>query len=78
MLMWTTSYWISYKATINIIFSFTNKHSPYQRFVKYFVTLALFIFHLMLVHISIFIVFFFFFFFLLGFSKICVKFGIRK
>ena len=62
MLMWTTSYWFSYRATINIIFSFTNKHSPYQRFVKYFVTLALFIFHLMLVHISIFLVVFFFFF----------------
>ena len=60
MLMWTTSYWFSYRATINIIFSFTNKHSPYQRFVKYFVTLALFIFHLMLVHISIFLVVFFF------------------
>ena len=61
MLMWTTSYWFSYRATINIIFSFTNKHSPYQWFVKYFVTLALFIFHLMLVHISIFLVVFFFY-----------------
>ena len=70
MLMWTTSYWFSYRATINIIFSFTNKHSPYQRFVKYFVTLALFIFQSYVsTYFHIPCGFFFFFFFLTWISK---------
>ena len=30
MLMWSTSYWFSSKSIINIIFSFTNNHSPHQ------------------------------------------------
>ena len=35
-LMYPTSYWFSSKLTINIIFSFTNNHSPHQQFVKFF------------------------------------------
>ena len=45
-LMYPTYYWFSSKLTINITFSFTNNHSPHQRFViffvKLFVSLALF------------------------------------
>ena len=36
MLMWPTSYWFSSRPIINITFSFTNNHSPYQQFVNFF------------------------------------------
>ena len=35
--MWPTSYWFISRPIINIIFSFTINHSPYQQFVKFFV-----------------------------------------
>ena len=47
--MWPTFYWFSFRPTINITFSFINNHSPHQQFiknfVKYFVSLELFIFY---------------------------------
>ena len=33
----STSYWFLSKLIINITFSFTNNHSPHQKFVKNFV-----------------------------------------
>ena len=35
--MQQASYWFSSRPTINITFSFTNNHSPYQQFVKFYV-----------------------------------------
>ena len=37
LLMWPAYYWFSFKSIINIIFSFTNNHSPHKQFVKFFV-----------------------------------------
>ena len=42
--MCQTSYWFSFRSTINITFSFTNNHSTHQFinfFIKKFVSLAL-------------------------------------
>ena len=37
LLMYPTSNWFSSRPTINITFSFTSNHSPYQQFIKFFV-----------------------------------------
>ena len=37
MLMWPTSYWFSFRPTINITFSFSNNYLAHQQFVNSFV-----------------------------------------
>ena len=47
LMLWLTSYWFSYRLTVNITYLSANNHSPYQKFViflffvKSFVSLTL-------------------------------------